>query len=115
MHGPSSNHTGGATRLGYYYRKIMGGLPQKITFIFHPFLLRLYRGHRTHLALMAGCLGMRENDLNVNDSQKYMDEKNVKIIYEATTEKDPDRNLMRIAVLSAMVPKTVVQLNFLQA
>ena len=69
MHGPSSNHTGGAVRLGYYYRQIIGGLPQNITFIFHPFLMKFYKGHGTHLALMAGCLGMREDDLRVNNSQ----------------------------------------------
>lgn len=96
MHGPSSNHTGGATRLGFYYREIMGGLPQEITFVFHPFLMKFYKGHRTHLALMAGCLGMREYDEDVNESLKYMKEKQVQIHYEATKEKNPDRNLMRL-------------------
>lgn len=96
MHGPSSNHTGGAVRLGYYYRQIMGGLPNKITFIFHPFLMKFYKGHSTHLALMAGCLGMREDDFKVNDSQEYMDEHHVCVNYEPTDEENPDRNLMRI-------------------
>ena len=96
MHGPSSNHTGGATRLGFYYREIMGGLPDKITFVFHPFLMRFYKGHRTHFALMAGCLGMREYDEDVNNSPQYMKEKNVQVQYEATNEENPDRNLMRI-------------------
>ena len=96
MHGPSSNHTGGATRLGFYYREIMGGLPQDITFIFHPFLMRFYKGHRTHFALMAGCLGMREYDEDVNNSPQYMEEKGVQVHYEAATDADPDRNLMRL-------------------
>lgn len=96
MHGPSSNHTGGAVRLGYYYREIMGSLPENITFLFHPSLLKFYKGHRTHLALMAGCLGMREDHPDVNNSDKIMDEKNIKIKYSPTEEKDPDRNLMEI-------------------
>ncbi len=96
MHGPSSNHTGGATRLGFYYREIMGGLPSKITFVFHPLLMRFYKGHRTHVALMAGCLGMREYDKDVNDSYRYMQEKDIEVNFEATKEPNPDRNLMRI-------------------
>ena len=100
MHGPSSNHTGGAVRLGYYYRQLMGILPEKITFQFHPALMKFYKGHRTHLALMAGCLGMREDHPDVNKSERIMDEKNIKIEFKPTEEDEPDRNLMELIATS---------------
>ena len=37
MHGPSSNHTGGANRIGYVARALMGGTPEQLTFGYHPF------------------------------------------------------------------------------
>ena len=60
MHGPSSSHTGGANRIGYLAGRLMGGVPEQVSFGFHPAYMGSYRGQQSHVALLAGCLGLRE-------------------------------------------------------
>lgn len=95
-HGPSSNHTGGACRIGYYAYCIMGGTPNHITYGFHPLAMRTFKGHLVHIALMAGCLGMREDSTLFNDSEKMMAEKGIYIKYTAIQENNIPRNFMCI-------------------
>jgi L-serine dehydratase len=71
MHGPSSNHTAGANRIGYFALEIMGGMPEKINLGFHPAYMDSYVGQRTHSAMIAGLLGYREYE---DDSINAMDE-----------------------------------------
>ena len=97
MHGPSSNHTGGANRIGYVAYKLMGGTPKQLTFCFHPIFMKRFAGHRSHIAMMAGCIGLREYDDACNDSLKLAADKGVTVEYEAVPlEEEPDRNTMRI-------------------
>ena len=62
MHGPSSNHTAGATRIGYLAREIMGGTPSVVRLGFHKAYIRSFAGQNTHSAMIAGLLGYREYD-----------------------------------------------------
>lgn len=97
MHGPSSNHTGGANRIGYVARKLMGGVPKELTFGYHPFFMRMYTGHRTHIAMLAGCLGLREFDDACNDSKALAAQQGVTVSYIPLDEEpEVDRNTMRI-------------------
>ena len=57
MHGPSSNHTGGANRIGYLAWGIMGGTPDAIHLGFHRDYMKSYAGQHTHSAMIAGLLG----------------------------------------------------------
>jgi len=68
MHGPSSNHTGGMVKIGAMARSIMGGCPKDFVIEMSPTLLNIHLGQRTHVAAMAGMLGMRESDLECNSS-----------------------------------------------
>ena len=95
MHGPSSNHTAGAGRIGYLARGIMGGCPKDITYLFHPHLLTVFSGHRTHIALTAGMLGYREYDDAFNGSLTLAREQGVTLSY-ASAGDHVDRNTMRI-------------------
>lgn len=62
MHGPSSSHTAGANRIGFLAGKIIGAVPEAMSFGFHPIYYKAYAGQRSHAALAAGCLGYREDD-----------------------------------------------------
>jgi L-serine dehydratase len=97
MHGPSSNHTGGANRIGYVAYRLMGGTPKQLTFGFHPIFMRMFTGHRTHIAMLAGCLGLREFDDACNDSKRLAAEQGVTVSYIPLQEQpEVDRNTMRI-------------------
>ncbi len=95
MHGPSSNHTGGANRIGYLAWRLMGGTPQQITYGFHPIFMRIFTGHRTHVALTAGCLGMREYDTDSTQALRMAKERDITLSY-TPVEEEADRNTMRI-------------------
>ncbi len=62
IHGPSSNHTGGANRIGYMAYSFMGGTPEHVDFYCHPILFHVYAGHHTDVSMLAGCMGIREYD-----------------------------------------------------
>ena len=96
MHGPSSNHTGGANRIGYLAWRLMGGTPSHITYGFHPIFMRLFTGHRTHVALTAGCLGMREYDPASTSALQKAKEEGIELSYVTVEDPDADRNTMRV-------------------
>jgi len=96
MHGPSSNHTGGANRIGYIAMMLMGSQPEKIRLGFHPVYMDSYMGQRSHIALIAGCLGWREYDSESLNS--LAEAKSLGIPWEAypITERERSRNTMRV-------------------
>lgn len=96
MHGPSSNHTGGANRIGYVAGKFIGGEATNYEFWFHPIFMRTFTGHRTHIALLSGCLGMREYEDRCNDSKKIADSKGITVSYHPIEDEEVNRNTMRI-------------------
>ena len=96
MHGPSSNHTGGANRIGYLARQLMGSLPARLTFSFHPIFMNFFQGQRSNVALMSGCLGFREDDERCNEAMRIAAEKGVTVDYRALEDPDASRDTMRI-------------------
>ncbi len=96
MHGPSSNHTAGATRIGYLARRIMGNVPKALTFAFHPMFMKSFTGHRTHIALLAGCLGFREYDAEGNNSFAIAEKQGITVNYVAVTDPQAPRNNMGV-------------------
>ena len=67
MIGPSSSHTAGAARLADVARQIAGEFVH-VSFGLHGSFARTYRGHGTDRALVAGALGLREDDERLADS-----------------------------------------------
>ena len=96
MHGPSSNHTGGATRIGYLTRCIMGGIAKDYVFMYHPIFMRMFTGHRTHIGMLAGCLGIREYEEECNNARRLADEQGISVSYRPIEDEEVDRNTMRI-------------------
>jgi L-serine dehydratase len=96
MHGPSSNHTAGATRIGYLARQIMGDVPKALAFVFHPWFINVFTGHRTHIALLAGCLGYREYEPEGNDAFAIAKKQGITVEYVAAADPQASRNNMGV-------------------
>lgn len=62
MIGPSSSHTAGAAKLSRAARAIVGQPFHKVSFGLHGSFAKTYKGHGTDVALVAGALGLKEND-----------------------------------------------------
>ena len=68
MVGPSSSHTAGAVKIGYASRKLLGEKVASAEILLHGSFLATGQGHGTHFALVAGLLGMREDDPRIPKS-----------------------------------------------
>lgn len=62
MIGPSSSHTAGAARLARIAALIVGKPFGKVSFGLHGSFAHTYKGHGTDRALLAGVLGIHEDD-----------------------------------------------------
>jgi L-serine dehydratase len=62
MIGPSSSHTAGAAKLSKAARTIVGKPFYRVSFGLHGSFAKTYKGHGTDVALVAGALGLKEND-----------------------------------------------------
>lgn len=62
MIGPSSSHTAGAARLARIAALIVGKPFSKVSFGLHGSFAHTYKGHGTDRALLAGVLGIHEDD-----------------------------------------------------
>lgn len=68
MIGPSSSHTAGAAKLARIAAYIAGGTIVEASFGLYGSFAKTYRGHGTDRALVAGALGMREDDERLPNS-----------------------------------------------
>lgn len=68
MVGPSSSHTAGAARLGRMAAKLVGTEFTHVEFGLHGSFAKTYQGHGTDLALVAGVLGIKEDDERLRDA-----------------------------------------------
>lgn len=62
MIGPSSSHTAGAVKLGFVARRLLGEEPVFAKILLHGSFADTGIGHGTDRAVIAGLLGMREDD-----------------------------------------------------
>ena len=68
MVGPSSSHTAGACKIGQFARALFHGTPKKATFYLHGSFGKVYKGHATDRALLAGVLKFRTSDPRIKNS-----------------------------------------------
>jgi L-serine dehydratase len=97
MMGPSSSHTAGAARIGYITHQMITNEIEEITLFFHPVLMQTYSGHRTHVALVAGLLGYREDDPKGVNAIQELKEKGITLNIEQINE-EVHQNTMRLKV-----------------
>ncbi|HYE69252.1 MAG TPA: L-serine ammonia-lyase, iron-sulfur-dependent subunit beta [Anaerovoracaceae bacterium] len=96
MIGPSSSHTAGAARLGRIAAKLVDDF-DFVSFGLHGSFAKTGKGHGTDKALLAGVMGIREDDEALSNSYAIADE--AKIGYEFHYLELPDNheNSVRIA------------------
>lgn len=68
MIGPSSSHTAGAARLARIARLIVAEPFDHVSFGLHGSFAQTYKGHGTDRALVAGALGLAEDDERIVDA-----------------------------------------------
>ncbi|HQM16035.1 MAG TPA: L-serine ammonia-lyase, iron-sulfur-dependent, subunit alpha [Candidatus Woesebacteria bacterium] len=62
MIGPSSSHTAGAAKIGYFAFQLLGDSPKKIRIKLFNSFSDTGKGHKTDLALLGGCIGISPDD-----------------------------------------------------
>lgn len=74
MIGPSSSHTAGALRIARVMYKLSSPNIKHVTFTLYGSFAKTYRGHGTDRALVAGLLGMNQEDERIKDAFRYAKE-----------------------------------------
>ena len=62
FHGPSSSHTGAPQLMGITVHHLLGGPPEYAAVVLLNSFAMTGAGHRTHIAVVAGLLGIRPTD-----------------------------------------------------
>lgn len=82
MIGPSSSHTAGALKIAKVAYQLAPKKMSKVIFILYGSFAKTYRGHGTDLALVAGLLGMNEEDERIKDAFSYAKVKGLNYVFE---------------------------------
>lgn len=102
MIGPSSSHTAGACKIGQMARAIFNGTPLTVDFYLYGSFARVYQGHATDQALLAGVMKFMTSDDRIKKAFELAQEKRLAYrfipIKEATPEHHP--NTVRIILKS---------------
>ena len=78
MIGPSSSHTAGAARIGYFAKKIYNKPFDFIQIDLYNSFSETGKGHGTDLAILGGLLGFTPDDQRILNSYKYAQKRNLK-------------------------------------
>lgn len=81
MVGPSSSHTAGAVKIGYVARKLMGEPIKKAEIDLYGSFLATGKGHGTPVALVAGLLGMKPDDIRIPESFRIAKERQMEFSF----------------------------------
>lgn len=84
MVGPSSSHTAGAARLGRMAAKLVEGTFTHVDFGLYGSFAKTYQGHGTDLALVAGVLGLRQDDERLKDAFALAKERGITYTFYET-------------------------------
>ena len=77
MIGPSSSHTAGAAKIGRIARQIVSADFDIVTFGLHGSFDKTGKGHGTDKALLAGVMGIHEDDERISNSFELAKEANL--------------------------------------
>lgn len=99
MVGPSSSHTAGAVKIGYISRKLMGEPIREATILLYGSFLATGTGHGTQKALVAGLLGMQEDDERIPDSLNRAKEDGMEIKFGEADFKDAHPNSVKFILI----------------
>ena len=96
MIGPSSSHTAGAARLARVAALAVQGEFDRVDFVLHGSFARTYRGHGTDRALVAGALGMREDDDRLPTAFTVAAERGLSYSFAEEEMRDVHENTVRM-------------------
>lgn len=100
MIGPSSSHTAGAARLARTARAIAGTQPEKVRFGLTGSFAKTGVGHGTHQALLAGALGLLEDDERICNAEELAKEQNVQWEFYESLLEDVHENTVEMTFSS---------------
>ena len=96
MIGPSSSHTAGAARLGRAARMIAAKPFYEVRFGLHGSFAKTGKGHGTYEALLAGALGLKEDNEQLKTAFEIAKEKNIKYVFHELELADVHENTVQI-------------------
>lgn len=96
MVGPSSSHTAGAVRMGAFARRVLGTEPATALIQLHGSFAATGEGHGTHLALLAGLLGLAPDDERIPRAEALAAERGLTYRFEAADLGDVHPNSARL-------------------
>lgn len=83
MIGPSSSHTAGVVRIARTALKILGDVPDDADITFYNSFARTYEGHGSDLAIVAGLLDFKTDDVRIKESFKHAKERGLKYRFKS--------------------------------
>ncbi len=86
MIGPSSSHTAGALKIARVAYKLAPKVVEKITFVLYGSFAKTYRGHGTDRALVAGLLGMGQEDERIKEAFMYAEKEGLKYEFKVSDD-----------------------------
>lgn len=84
MIGPSSSHTAGALKIAKVAYQLAPRKIEKVTFVLYGSFAKTYKGHGTDRALVAGLLGMNEEDERIKDAFSYAKAKGLNYAFKTS-------------------------------
>lgn len=99
MIGPSSSHTAGAARLSRMAMRLVGAPFHRVIFELHGSFAKTYQGHGTDLALVAGVLGIHEDDERIIDAFRLAEQQGVHWEFHQRHFKGAHENTARMRFL----------------
>lgn len=99
MVGPSSSHTAGAVRIGYVTRQLLGEEIADAQIDLYGSFLATGKGHGTDRALIAGLLGMKEDDYRIPQSFEIAREKGMTFRFGEAMLREVHPNSVQIKVI----------------
>jgi len=101
MVGPSSSHTAGAVRIGAFARKVLAEEPLTAVIGLHGSFAATGAGHGTHLALLAGLLGLNPDDEQIPRAEALALERGLSYRFEDVDLGDVHPNSVTLHVTGA--------------
>ncbi|AFV76443.1 L-serine dehydratase, iron-sulfur-dependent, beta subunit [Thermus oshimai JL-2] len=98
MVGPSSSHTAGACRLALLARHLLGEKPKRVEFGLHGSFAKTGAGHGTHLALVAGVLGLSPDDERLKESFALAEREGLEVAFKEVELGDVHPNTVRMVL-----------------
>jgi len=108
MVGPSSSHTAGAARLARVARGITASPFSHVSFGLHGSFAKTYKGHGTDCALVAGALGLREDDERLAYALAIAEERGMTYDFYETELDGMHENSVKITFMLSDGGKSVV-------